>query len=93
MKRVIREQRLGYVYVANVCTDGTPGLSPKGTTTVWEDDYKVFADLRFTLLFLKHPPVHLSFPIHQFIIFEPQLNFFFTVLNRIGGMREVPANF
>jgi hypothetical protein len=32
MKQVIREQRLGYV--ATVCPDGTPNLSPKGTTTV-----------------------------------------------------------
>src|SRR5262245_17843763 len=44
MKRVIREQRLGYV--ATVCPDGTPNLSPKGTTTVWDDDHIVFADLR-----------------------------------------------
>jgi len=32
MQRVVREQRLGYV--ATVCPDGTPSLSPKGTTTV-----------------------------------------------------------
>ncbi len=44
MKRVIREQRLGYV--ATVCSDGTPNLSPKGTTTVWDDDHIVFADIR-----------------------------------------------
>jgi uncharacterized protein len=44
MKRVVREQRLGYV--ATVCPDGTPNLSPKGTTTVWDDDHLVFADLR-----------------------------------------------
>ncbi len=44
MKRVIREQRLGYV--ATVCSDGTPNLSPKGTTTVWDDDNIVFADIR-----------------------------------------------
>ena len=43
MKRVIREQRLGYV--ATVCPDGTPNLSPKGTTTVWDDDHLVFADI------------------------------------------------
>ena len=28
MKRVVREQRLGFV--ATVCSDGTPNLSPKG---------------------------------------------------------------
>lgn len=44
MQRVIREQRLGYV--ATVCPDGTPNLSPKGTTTVWDDEHLVFADIR-----------------------------------------------
>ena len=44
MKRVVREQRLGYV--ATVCPDGTPNLSPKGTTAVWDDDRLVFADIR-----------------------------------------------
>lgn len=44
MKRVVREQRLGYV--ASVCPDGTPNLSPKGTTTVWDDEYLVFAHIR-----------------------------------------------
>jgi predicted pyridoxine 5'-phosphate oxidase superfamily flavin-nucleotide-binding protein len=44
MKRVVREQQLGFV--ATVCADGTPNLSPKGTTTVWDDDTLVFADIR-----------------------------------------------
>ena len=44
MKRVVREQRLGYV--ATVCPDGSPNVSPKGTTTVWDDDHLVFADIR-----------------------------------------------
>jgi uncharacterized protein len=44
MKRVVREQRLGFV--ATVCPDGTPNLSPKGTTAVWDDDHIVFADIR-----------------------------------------------
>lgn len=44
MKRVIREQRLGFV--ATVCPDGTPNLSPKGTTSVWDDDHLVFVDFR-----------------------------------------------
>ena len=43
MQRVVREQRLGYV--ASVCPDGTPNLSPKGTTAVWDDDHLVFLDL------------------------------------------------
>jgi predicted pyridoxine 5'-phosphate oxidase superfamily flavin-nucleotide-binding protein len=44
MKRVVREQRLGFV--ATVCADGTPNLSPKGTTAVWGDEQLVFADIR-----------------------------------------------
>jgi len=43
MKRVVQEQRLGYV--ASVCADGTPNLSPKGTTAVWDDDHLVFLDI------------------------------------------------
>jgi MFS family permease/predicted pyridoxine 5'-phosphate oxidase superfamily flavin-nucleotide-binding protein len=44
MKRVVREQRLAYV--ATVNADGTPNLSPKATTTVWDDDHLVYADIR-----------------------------------------------
>jgi len=44
MKRVVSEQRLGFM--ATVCPDGTPNLSPKGTTAVYDDDHLVFADLR-----------------------------------------------
>jgi predicted pyridoxine 5'-phosphate oxidase superfamily flavin-nucleotide-binding protein len=44
MKCVVSEQRLGFV--ATVCPDGTPNLSPKGTTAVWDDDHIVFADIR-----------------------------------------------
>ncbi len=44
MKRVVREQRLGFV--ATVCPDGTANLSPKGTTAVWDDDHLAFADIR-----------------------------------------------
>jgi predicted pyridoxine 5'-phosphate oxidase superfamily flavin-nucleotide-binding protein len=44
MKRVVKELRLGYV--ATVCPDGTPNLSPKGTTAAWDDDHLVFADIR-----------------------------------------------
>jgi uncharacterized protein len=43
MKRVVREQRLGYV--ATVCPDGTPNLSPKGTTAVWDDHHLAFLDI------------------------------------------------
>jgi len=44
MKRVVERQQLGFV--ATVCADGTPNLSPKGTTMVWGDDALVFADIR-----------------------------------------------
>lgn len=43
MRRVVREQRLGFV--ATVSEDGTPNLSPKGTATVWDDDHLIFADI------------------------------------------------
>jgi uncharacterized protein len=44
MKRVVAEQRLGFF--ATVCEDGTPNLSPKGMTFVWDDDHLFFADIR-----------------------------------------------
>jgi predicted pyridoxine 5'-phosphate oxidase superfamily flavin-nucleotide-binding protein len=44
MKRVVLEQRLGFA--ATVCPDGSPNLSPKGTTTVWDDQHLAFADIR-----------------------------------------------
>ena len=43
MKRVVLEQKLGFI--ATVCPDGTPNLSPKGTTTVWDDEHLLFADI------------------------------------------------
>jgi uncharacterized protein len=43
MQRVVREQRLGFV--ATVTPDGRPNVSPKGTTTVWDDHHLMFADL------------------------------------------------
>jgi predicted pyridoxine 5'-phosphate oxidase superfamily flavin-nucleotide-binding protein len=43
MKRIINEQWLGFV--ASVCPDGTPNLSPKGTTAVWDDEHLIFADI------------------------------------------------
>jgi len=42
MKRVV-DAELGFI--ATVCPDGTPNLSPKGTTTVWDDSHLVFADI------------------------------------------------
>jgi uncharacterized protein len=56
MKRVVLEQRLGFA--ATVCPGGTPNLSPKGTTTVWDDDHLVFADICSpgTIANLQHNP-------------------------------------
>lgn len=44
MKRVVREQRLGFY--ATVCNDGSPNVSPKGTTHVLDDEHLFFADIR-----------------------------------------------
>ena len=56
MKRVVRQQRIGFI--ATVCPDGTPNLSPKGTTAVWDDDHLLFADLAspVTMANLKQNP-------------------------------------
>ncbi len=43
MKRLVMEQRLAYI--ATVCPDGTPNLSPKGTIRVWDDDHLAFGDI------------------------------------------------
>ncbi|MGW1256391.1 pyridoxamine 5'-phosphate oxidase family protein [Streptomyces sp. NPDC002513] len=42
MRRMVTVQGLGFV--ATVRPDGTPSLSPKGTTEVWDDDHLVFLD-------------------------------------------------
>ena len=44
MKRVVAEQKLGYV--ASICADGTPNLSPKGTFLVLDDDHVMFGEIR-----------------------------------------------
>jgi predicted pyridoxine 5'-phosphate oxidase superfamily flavin-nucleotide-binding protein len=44
MKRVVREQRLGFY--ATVCEDGSPNLSPKGSTFVLDDHHLFFAEVR-----------------------------------------------
>jgi uncharacterized protein len=44
MKALIDRQRLGFI--ATVCPDGTPNLSPKGTLCVLDDDRLMFADIR-----------------------------------------------
>ena len=56
MKRVLTEQRL--IFAATVCPDGTPNLSPKATTMIWDDDHILFADLASpgTMRNLAHNP-------------------------------------
>jgi uncharacterized protein len=55
MQRVV-EAELGFV--ATVCPDGSPNVSPKGTIAVWDDDNLVFADIAspVTVANLQHDP-------------------------------------
>ncbi len=43
MQRVVRD--FGPAFVATVCPDGTPNLSPKGTTAVWDESHLIFANI------------------------------------------------
>src|SRR5262245_32117351 len=43
MQRLVHEQRLAFV--ASVGADGTPSLSPKATTRVYDDDHLVYRDI------------------------------------------------
>lgn len=43
IKEFVRQTKLGFV--ATVCPDGTPNLSPKGTTIAWDEDHLLFADI------------------------------------------------
>ena len=43
IKEFVCRTSLGFV--ATVCPDGTPNLSPKGTTIVWDDGHLAFADI------------------------------------------------
>jgi len=56
MQRVVREQSLGFV--ATVRPDGTPALSPKGTTSVWDAGHLVFLHVHspHTVDNLRHNP-------------------------------------
>jgi predicted pyridoxine 5'-phosphate oxidase superfamily flavin-nucleotide-binding protein len=62
MKRVIEEQRLGFV--ATSAPDGTPNLSPKGTFAVLDDRTIAFGEIRSpgTLQNLKiNPRIEVNF--------------------------------
>lgn len=39
----VNRVRLGFV--ATVCEDGTPNLSPKGTVMAWDEEHLIFADI------------------------------------------------
>jgi predicted pyridoxine 5'-phosphate oxidase superfamily flavin-nucleotide-binding protein len=43
IKEFVNKEKLGFI--ATVCPDGTPNLSPKGTTIAWDDEHLVFADI------------------------------------------------
>jgi hypothetical protein len=56
MRQLVREQ--GLAFVATVRADGTPAVSPKGTTSVWGDEQLVFLHLNSpgTVANLQHNP-------------------------------------
>jgi len=39
----VNKQKLGFI--ATVCPDGSPNLSPKGTTIAWDEEHLAFADI------------------------------------------------
>ena len=43
IKDFINSSKLGFI--ATVCPDATPNLSPKGTTIAWDDHHLAFADI------------------------------------------------
>src|SRR3712207_4728394 len=43
MREIIGRARLAFV--ATVCEDGSPNLSPKATLAPWDDEHLVFADI------------------------------------------------
>lgn len=56
IKDFVSKAKLGFI--ATVCPDGTPNLSPKGTTMVWDEDHLAFADIHSpgTIQNLLHNP-------------------------------------
>ena len=43
MEAIVDSSKLGFV--ATVCEDGSPNLSPKGSIRVYDQDHLVFADI------------------------------------------------
>jgi predicted pyridoxine 5'-phosphate oxidase superfamily flavin-nucleotide-binding protein len=56
MQHIIDSARLGFV--ATVCPDGRPNLSPKGSLAVWDDEHLCFANIAspVTIENLAHDP-------------------------------------
>ena len=44
-------------------------------------------------LFLEHPAIHFTLPIHQLFRLEPQRDFLLAVLDRVRSMGQVPPHF
>ena len=43
VREFVNKVKLGFI--ATVCPDGTPNLSPKGTTIAWDENHLAFADI------------------------------------------------
>jgi hypothetical protein len=43
MEAIVESSKLGFV--ATICEDGSPNLSPKGSIRVYDEDHLVFADI------------------------------------------------
>jgi uncharacterized protein len=43
VREFVNQAKLGFI--ATVCPNGTPNLSPKGTTIAWDEDHLAFADI------------------------------------------------
>jgi predicted pyridoxine 5'-phosphate oxidase superfamily flavin-nucleotide-binding protein len=43
IREFVNREKLGFI--ATVCPDGTPNLSPKGTTIAWDSERLAFADI------------------------------------------------
>src|SRR6185436_15755772 len=56
IKEFVTKAKLGFI--ATVCPDGSPNLSPKGTTIAWDGDHLAFADIHSpgTIQNLLHNP-------------------------------------
>jgi len=96
MKRIIREQRLGFVATAG--PDGTPNVSPKGTFIVLDDRTIAFGEIRSpaTIRNLRvNPRIEVNF-VDPFVrkgyrfagtatVVERKDSTFDTLIGRFGG--------